>query len=213
VAINRQALASLQGCQFGHEAKAAELAPPASVTQFGASRGGANRVASRSSMVKHRRGSLSASCWISSRSLPYSGRSRRQTRAGSFGRAAHGHKPTATTVGQGGANDESPRFDANDQVGLERSTTWGSWRITSPQAQRDRAFQRTITEGQDAGLGKSGISPHQSAQIGRLDWMFEWCGKGLAHARRQARDESVGRCISHHGPMLSFGRVSLLNLP
>jgi hypothetical protein len=81
-------------------------------------------------------------------------------------RLAHRAEADALGGGQGGADDEAPRLNANDQVGLEAITH-------VPQLTHHLApglhlpHQRRDVTKQDSGLGKVGDIPHQLAKIDR----------------------------------------------
>jgi len=131
-------------------------------------------------------------------SLRTPGRSRRTHAPGSLPGLRTGHKAHGHHRGQGGANDESPRFDANDQVGLEPFQDLGRAGRNSPHpSPADRAsaaFQ--ITGKEDAGLGKIGnlpltnLSPAVAARrivLAGLRAELEWWTRGAAAGAQRAR--------------------------
>jgi len=176
-AINRAgALASLQGCQFGHEAKAAELARQP-VHQSGASRGGAtggkqNRRYSAPEAAPHERNRAG----FSSGRWPYSGRSRPHTARALAGLAA-GTKPTATTVARAVPTMKSAIRLPNDQVRAGAvSQDLGELRASpSPQASAIRHQRHQYHGKRMAAAWEKSESPAPIAQDRRVWAGLNWC--------------------------------------
>jgi len=156
---------------------------------------------------------LSASCWISSRSLAVTPvRSRRPHTARAACRALRRAQAHGTHRGRRAVQRMNPADSiAKRSVGLERFPDLGELGIhLTPAADRSIAASQESRRGCRA-MGKFGISAPIRSRSGVLDWMNSvW---RLAMASGRCERNRLGRGLHRSQANASLGESSWLNLP